>query len=196
MSVFGNITTSVDVEGAMEAHVVKWITTYLREVERQKGLKVGLLPSPRSYQKRNELQRWPEDQMPAIVIVAPGTAGTPKRKGDGTYDANWVCGVAAVVSSTDKESTRTMASYYTAAIRAAVLQHRSIGGFARGVTYEDERFDDLPEVQGRSLVSGQVFFTVQVSAIVDSSQGPSQPSDDPAEWPDVETAQVTIQKED
>lgn len=182
-------------------HLGTWMPTYIAEVERQSSLDPRSLPAIRSFTTRNEFTKWPEDQLPAVVVVSPGAAGEGIRKeGDGRYRVRWVVGVAVVASARDQATTNRLAKLYIAAARAAILQHASLGGFAEGVEWEDERYNDLPPAQERTLSAAQDIFTVEVRDVLTAGSGPVDPVEDPYDvpeaWPSVEAVTITVNQEE
>jgi hypothetical protein len=199
MSQFGTIKTPDEVEQAMLNHLHTWLPTYLAEIERQKGITAGSLQAPRSYVTRNEFTKWPEDQLPALVVVNFGTAGDPKREGGGEYRVPWTLGVGAVLGARDKPFTHRLTRLYGSAIVAAILQHQSLGEYAESTHWDQMSFNDINERQGRTLASIQSIYTVSVRETINALEGPIQPvvppTTDPGDWPEVEEVQITIQEE-
>ena len=177
--IFGPILDKTDVENAMEEHLRLWLPTYLAELERQKGYEPETIRTPVAWLRSNDFSKWPEDHTPAILIISPGLVGDPTREGSSVWSAPYGVGVAAVVSSIDRDSTRKLAGFYGAAIRAAVLQHPSLGNFARDTNWVDERFDDVPQEDERSLASAQEVFRVDVFGVTAGRTGPKTPPEDP-----------------
>jgi hypothetical protein len=184
-NIFRQIITRQDVEQAALDTLQIWIDTYLAEVERQKGITVRSLPRPRSWTRRNEFERWPEDQIPAIIVVSPGLSDPPMGTGNGAFRADWDLGIAVVAEGQQTNSTRDLVGYYTAAIRALIIQRPSLGGFAMGVIWTGERYDDISDTEiGRTMASGQVLFQVTVEGIVSTKAGPVTPDTPPVDPPD------------
>lgn len=188
-TIFKQIITRQDVELQVIDTLKDWFDTYLAEVERQNALDVRQLPRPRSYSRRNEFERWPEDQIPAVIVISPGLVEPPVANGSGEFRGYWGVGVAVIAEGQDTDNTRDLVGYYTAAIRALILQRPSLGGFAMGVTWEGEHYDDISDVEmGRTLASGQVVFQVEVEGIVSTKAGPVTPDTPPVDPPPVSPA--------
>lgn len=201
MTLFKPIITRQDVEHAALNTLKPWFDTYLAEVERQKGLIVRQLPRPRSYMRRNEFDKWPEEQLPSIIVISPGIVGRPTASGSGMFTADWGLGVAVIAEGRDNDNTRDLVGYYTAAIRALILQRPSLNGFAKGVVWEDERYDDISDFDaGRTMASGQVVFQVEVEDVVSTRAGPVTPDTPPVDpppvspdWPIADTVTADVQ---
>jgi hypothetical protein len=139
MNIYGRIVTRSDVRDATIDHLQLWTPSYIGEVAVQRGKNRCDLPGFRSWRfSTDDVETWPADQLPACVVVCPGLADTPDRQGNGIYDSEFAVGVGAVVSARDQESTDEIVSIYTAGVRAALLQHPSLGGFASGMRWIDE----------------------------------------------------------
>lgn len=200
VEVFGEIKTGAHVEAALISTIEEWIETYLAEVERQASIEARKLPAPRSYSTVNEFRKWPEEQIPAVVVVSPGLATSGIMvEGNGQVNATFLAGIAVVVSAKDKASTNMLAKSYAAAIRTLILQHPSLGGFSRGVTLLDESYNDGPPEDERTLGAAQVQFEVEVPDVSWSKGGLTAPPDDPYDpdptFPTVDETDVTINKE-
>jgi hypothetical protein len=174
-SAIGPIVSAFDVEAAALATLKKWSSHYLAECEAQHGRVRGSLPRVRSYTTANSFDKWPEDQLPCVLLVSPGTAQPPEVEGNGRYRAFFSLGIAAIVSTRDMVETEEVAKLYVAALRTCLVQQRSLGGFAAGVEWLDETYDDLPSDDARSLGAGQAIFTIEVSDISRRYAGPKEP---------------------
>lgn len=176
----GPLMTGRDVELATLTFLKRWAGTYLAECERQRGYAPGALPRIRAWTTSPDFEKWPEDQLPCVLLVSPGLAETPLMDGSGHYRVKFSLGVAVIVSTASMDETAALAKLYVAAMRAAILQHQSLEGFAFGIEWLDENYDDLPSIDGRSLGAGQAIFAVQVDAFSRRWNGPVTPTEPPA----------------
>ena len=185
MSVYGAITHGGLVEKAARDLLKPWMPAYLAEIERQLDRTPGSLPKPRSWTNMIDVDRWPEDQLPCVVLICPGTYSEPISEGDGEHRVTWELRVATVVSGKPDARERMLdnAKIYAAAVRTCVLQHPSLGGFAQGVSWLGEAYDDIPIDRSRTLASGEVAFAVQVDDVASAFDGPAEPPEDPLEDP-------------
>lgn len=203
-SQFGPIITRLDVEAAVVAHLQAWSLTYIAEVERQQELDAESLPPIRNYTTVGSgIEKWPEDQLPMLLIMSTGLAEPPKREGRGLYRASWNCGIAAITAgggADPADSAKRTAGYYQGAVRAAMLQHPSLGGFAAGVTWVDERYDELPVEQSRSMAAASGFFRIEVEGVADSTGGvatvPDNPYDSPPDLPTADELELEVNPTD
>jgi hypothetical protein len=198
-SVFGTIISAGAVERAVADSLREWISTYIGEIERIEGYDPGSIERPLDVISTSDFEKWPEDQLPVVLVLNAGLAGQPIRRGDGVHEATWLVALAPVVSDVNAADTRTLALAYAAAIRAAILQHKSLGGFAAGLTWRDENYTDLPFADTRSLMAGRVVFEVTVEGVVRDSGGPPaplpDPSDDPGDWPTTSEVETIVEPE-
>ena len=180
-SIFGPIVTGADVERAALDTLKLWTPEYLAWVERATGREVGSLPRPRSWVASISIDRWPEEQLPSVLLLSTGLAEEPARDGRGVYRAKFALGLAVVVSARDRRETDDLAKLYTAALRAALLHNQTLGGLAEAVEWVDERYDALPgdRQRRRQLAAGQAVFRVEVHDVVAVKAGPSAPRQDP-----------------
>jgi hypothetical protein len=177
-STIGPIVSARDVEAAALATLKKWSSTYLGEAEDQHGRDRGALPRLRSYTTTNSFDKWPEDQLPCALLVCPGLAEPPKAEGNGHYRAVFAVGLAVIVSARTEVETEALAKLYVAALRTCLIQQPSLGGFAAGLDWLDESYDDLPSEDLRSLGAGQAIFAVHVNDLSRRYSGPPHPTAD------------------
>jgi hypothetical protein len=180
-SVFGNITVASDVEYAVRDLLQKWFPTYLREVERQTGWEGEELPSPRNYTNRNEFDALPGEELPKVVVISPGLLEEPTHpEGGGYYRAVWHLGIGVATAAQTEEEADRKVKMYGAAARAILVQNQSVDGFAIGVHWEEEKYDDLPiEDQHANYKAANIFFGIEVENAVNRWMGPDRPDESP-----------------
>ena len=198
MNLYGAVVTARDVREAVIANLKDWSPAYVGEVSVQSGrLRCGdgALPAFRSYGTATSFSTFPEDQLPACIVVVPGLAETPVRQGDGTYLAEWSVGVGVVVSGKDRESTDDLVRLYSAAVRMAMIQKPSMGGFAVGSRWIDENYDELAYDDSRTVAAGIVSLGIEVDAVMNAYGGPKVPPEDacvdPGEYGIVQATPLT-----
>lgn len=196
------------IERAVTAHLRRWYPDYLREAERQEAVRAdgvtvlepGDLQLPRSWRPAAEVDKWPEDQLPAIIFGSPGLADSgPRRDGQGNHEGPWVFSVTAVASGNDDASTRWLVGVYTLALRLLFMQQPIIEGLSvEGCTYADEAYDALPFRRSRSLMGGTVVYELVLKDLGSASSGPLAPAEnpipDPGPWPEVENTQLDLDR--
>lgn len=211
MTVFGRIVTDDQVEDAALATLSKWLPTYMSEVERQVGLDAGFYERPPagSYTVRSRFDKWPEEMLPLVIVIATGVADDPAAEGRGKFRAEFEIGVACVVSSVDIPSSRRYANRMGAAVRAALVQHQSldqaIEGSVRGVDWLGERNNELPQPEPgeRTIWANRQLFNVEVGDVLTKAAGPIAPDplpDPTTPWPDdptvdtIDDVDITLEK--
>lgn len=195
-TVFGPIVTGADVRVAVRETVRLWSRDYLSEIARHSGRATGDLPSFRTYASALDMEKFAEDQLPACIIVAPGLLDAPERKSK-QYRAQWGVGVGVVVSGQDRDNTFELCELYTAAVRALIVQHPSLGDFAEGVSWVGERYDELGTDDLRTIAAGTVQLSVDVANVVDPTTGltaPQDPTGDPGDWGVVQEVVIDTQQ--
>lgn len=198
MSIFGQIFTPHILEERIKTLLGEWMPTYLQEVELQSlgPSERGKLEIPKSIVSRNEFSKFPEDQLPMLVVINAGVADDPIRDGESIYGAWWAIGIGIIVSAKDEESTARACGIYSAAVRGVMIQKG--GTVSQGVEWADETYDDVPtdDDQSRTLRAARLIFRVYIDDVVQSWGGPAEPAEpDPdvqpgSEWPTADTVEV------
>lgn len=176
--VFGSFVTGADVESAVRSTLTLWMPAYTFEVARQKST---TLPPIRVYGQSLATLPTGEvaDELPAVIVVAPGLNGDPVERGDGAVDATWAVGVGVVVSAQTSDMAQTLAKLYGAAIRGLLVQKGSLGGFATGTSWTDEETTPYGYDTVKAVAQCILMFEVQVPAVVNRFGGPAVPPPDP-----------------
>jgi hypothetical protein len=200
LSIFGPVVSGADVESWCVETLRKWSSTYLTELENRSGRKPGSLQRVRAFVTVPTFDKWPEDQLPALLVISVGLSERPKKSGDGTYDARWRMTLGVICSARTQAEAHELAMDYTAWHRELLLNRQSLEGRAAGVDFIDEKYDTLPFDDTRSLGAGEVTFTVEVHDVASAYAGPITPAD-PLEpdttpwphWPTVKTTDVEVE---
>ena len=191
---FGRILTGRHVEQRVLDRCKQWSPTYLAELGRQTGREPDALPQVRAWTLANDLEKWPEDQLPAVLIISTGLIDEPTKEGRGIWRSKWALGIACIVSAARPDETSDLARTYAAAMRTLLLQHPPEGCF--GITWRDESYDDIAQIDGRSISCGQVVFDVEYSEVVSAYRGPVTPPDPPHEYEEfiVQTVETEVDR--
>jgi hypothetical protein len=215
-SVFGPIVSAFEVEHALAACIRVWIRDYLAECERQRGLEPEGLPQFRSIVAAAQPEKWPEDQLPALLIASPGLADTTSRRGievhgDGGYVFRWRVDCVAEISARGNREAMRLARLYAATVRALVVQQtlrtsRLIDEALpslRRIDLTGERYDLRDWTVDRTRCAGSVSFVVEVADVLTRGLGPREPFFPPTDpdvtppemvMPNVERARVDVTK--
>lgn len=199
-SIFGPIVTGHDVEQWVLDLLKRWSSTYLAELERTHGYEACVLPRVRGWSYGTTFDKWPEDQVPGVLVICPGLVPPPERDGAGRYRARWNVQVGCLCSARTQAESHELAQLYVAAHKLIVAQHPSLEGHAAGNAWVDETYGPLDYDDTRSLYAGYASFAIEVDDVLTSFGGPVTPSDplsDPCvpwePWPLVETHDETIE---
>lgn len=186
LDTFGRIIDDGDVEQAVMGVLKTWMNTYLATVERQHGLEAGSTIRPRSWIHRTELEKWPEEQIPAVIVICTGLDDRPVKDGRFKYRVPWLVGVAVVCEAGGPDpqtATRQQAYRYAAAVRAMLVQKQgldgALGGTVRGVEWIDGRNNELPPEDQRTIYASRQVFRVEVDDVLTEGAGPLEPDPPP-----------------
>lgn len=177
-----------------------WASTYLADAERQEGVAAGTLERPRDYERIVTLSKWPEVQVPAVLVIVSGVLEEPSRRGNGELLGVWDVGVFGLVHGRSADDGDLAESIYGAAIRQMMLnQTADLAGITvAGVRQVTESYDDLPVRRGRSVRGALLGFALTVrhhaSAGNRLASPPVPPIGDPGPYPTADTVTVTLEK--
>lgn len=190
----GTLTHPAMLERWMMALLNGQMPAYLAEVAAQNDIN-GAIRQPRTIKAAGGLEKWPEDQLPALIVVSPGLRQEPTGPKDGWIAATWILSVAAVVSAATQIDARYLASLYGAAIRGAVMQNRTLGSGRQDVRAEwaNEDLDEIAPEDNRTLTAALEIFNVHVSRAVCQTCGPAEPPEGP--WL-IDTVIIDIDKKE
>jgi hypothetical protein len=208
-TIFDPIVTGYDVEGWVMDLLKTWFPTYLSEVERQHGAPAGTWKRPVAWVSSASFDKWPEDQLPAVLVVSHGLAEKPLAEGlAGAYRARWEVILGCIVSARTQRESHTMAMLYIGALRALLVQRPGLDlpldqmPRPRGVVWNDEDYTVLEYDATRSLAAGAAGFTVEIEGVTSWKAGPTTPDQpidpDTDPWPPwavVETVEVELEHE-
>lgn len=199
-NIYGEIWSKQAVEKRLIASIDDWITYYLGEQERIDGWEANAIERPRGVIRMTDLAKWPEDQIP-LIVVSCGTA-LPAKHENGRWQATFPMTVGIIVSDLSRESSRDLADSYAAAVRGAVLQHKRLKsvaypeGIDGSVEWSAESDNPLATSDSSTLAASAVSFAVTINNAVTTAAGPrtipTEPPDvDPGDWPVVKPGQPT-----
>lgn len=176
--VFGNIFDADQLEQAVLAMLKERYQTWLDEVAQQRGRARGAYKTARTWTTVNDFASWDAVPLPCVLIISPGMVDEPRRNGDGTYTARWYVATAVIVSAKDVASTRKLAMRYGAALRACMLQNKTLNGAldgkARVVDWISEDYDDIDTDDSKTLATAKNIFTIEVDDVVNTHRGPTE----------------------
>ena len=200
---FGNFFTSIEFDAAVTEFVGKWIDTHLSEVELALGYDRRTVDRPKSYNVAVNINNWPLEVMPGILVVSGGFVDPPTRDG-GQYNGWWEWVLAAVLEARDYDSVKLKVGIYQAALRLMFMQHPDLDGAVADTVWLSEPTDYAP-VEGRNRTRGVAAFQFRsyIEGVVDASVGvqspdPADPLPDPStphdDLPVVDTVGITMSR--
>lgn len=196
-SVFSNILVASQIEEAAIVTLHKWFPTYLREIERQIGIDKDTLRNPHNYTNRNSFDTLPGEELPKVVVIAPGTVGTPDKQGNSQYRALWSLGVGVATAAKDEILANMYVKCYGAAVRAIIEQNARLESdlAIAEIHWVSETYPDLPITDQLQLYkAANVEFVVDIDNVVTRWAGPSEPTEQPEYTGIVEKVIVQLNK--
>ena len=195
--VFGRMLSASQIEEAVVAAMKKWYPTYLREQENQMELPEFTLPIPQNYSDRNKFDMEAPEELPKIVVIAPGTVGAPRKGGGGIYSAVWRLGVGIAIGADNEVDANRLVKAFGAATRGLMMQSSELGPLgAIDIEWTDELYEDLPVPNAVQLVkAASLYFNIDFHDVITRGHGPLVPDSQPYTIPEFETADVTLEQE-
>lgn len=194
--VFDVMLAASQIEDTARTSLKKWFPTYLREVERQLELPKSTLAPPQNYSERNSFDMEAPEKLPKIVVIAPGLAKAPTKRGNWKYNATWRLGIGIAVGARTEETANLYVKSYSAAIRGIMLQNSGMGDIGGlDIAWTDESYDDIPVNLPNQLVkAASIYFEVEIANVATRGHGPKIPDLGDYEYGQVQTADVTVEK--
>lgn len=191
---FGRIRHAGEPEEAVRATLVKWLHTFLNEVERQHDIDAGTLARPREYTRTTEPRQLNSANLPVVAIEGTGPLGNPMVDSKQVIAAEYGVSVTVYAKGRDRDDALDNARIIGAAIRAALTSEQgcTLEGAATDVRWIDEDFAVLEATRERTMAGTEEVFGVLLDDVMTYGRGPDQPDPDPdphAEYPDPYTAE-------
>jgi hypothetical protein len=203
-SAFGPLVSAADLEDHVQAVLERWLPSYIYEVERHTGTQPGTLPLPRQIVRSSEIEKFPEDQLPCLMLGSPGLIDPPEPDGAGYYTATWQILLGIEIVAGPNRRALELARHYTLALRACAVQQQQDPGVDTGVQivrvdWRDERYDQLDSIDDRTVCVGRVELAVTAANVTQRGLGPLDPiiapqpplPESPA-WPPAQTVTSTV----
>lgn len=196
-TLLGPFVTSADIRAAFLDHLRLWQATYLAEAERAGGREARSLPLIRGWELPDEISKWPETQLPALVVFVGDSSAAPRVEGDGTVTVRRSVEVTAVCAARGDAESRDFASIYAFSAAAAVMQNPSIGGIAESTEWVRVGTQTLSTDKQRTLAAEGNVFDVTFSAVMNRHAGFAAPPEDPYDvpaFPTIDETHVEVSK--
>lgn len=182
---FGPLQGQHSVEEACVATVEKWMVTYIREVERQNGVKAGVIEPPATIYGAVDVSEWDDQHMPCAIVAVDPPEGPPVKTASEGYTVGYRVTFAVVSQSSGRsedavDTARHLASLYAIALMGAVSQQLADDhpGLVDDVRMVAAPYPMLQDPDERLIYTGQVSFDVFVSPLVKDTIGPNDPIPD------------------
>lgn len=200
VDLFGRILDGALVEEAVKTVVQRWMPTYLREFEEQRDIPPNRLLDFRGWEVAEDVARWPETQLPALLLACDGLSGPPVKEGDGTHTGRFALELAVVVAADTENNARRLAKFYAAVVRTILLQkggmrNTPLQGLSRGTGWTSETYGVRDLDDRRTLAGAICEGWLEVEELANAKAGPAEvlPPHDP-DWP-VGVDEVVIEVE-
>lgn len=207
MSTFKPFISADDIERAVRDHVKAWWHEYMAEYERQHALTPRFYAEPRAYEVTSEFTYWAEDYLPHILVLSPGLADEPVKRGSGPMEAMWAVGVICTVGGATRPIIRNNMHAHAAVVRALMVQLPQVSSkdFILSSRWVDETYRDIAAEDSKTLGSSTIHFAITAQPL-DPGGKPPQPTprsdpyanagpDRPVVGAGKATAEITVVKE-
>lgn len=167
----------------------RWTPDYLAQLEREDP-ELGRLPAIKSWRIVGDRQRAGDLPLPGVLVISSGLAAPPRQDGDGNYSGSFALAFMVVIGQTGAGRAGTalanpqaranyLARAYCAALSAALLKDPSLGDFAAGVEFVDERYDELAPSGKEQVAAAASAYRIDVDDFRGLGRGPLEPTPDP-----------------
>lgn len=195
--VFGVTVTPPMVERAVIATLKLWLPTYLRHLEKVEGFKAKALPDVKSWRAADTMEeRFPEQQIPAVQVMLTNDVKlvTEAETGHAVFGGT----VDVLVESSEPEPVRRLASIYAWAIGLCLDQKSGLDGSVPidGFGWASHNVPALGRPSNRWLALGSVDVAFAVKDAFNPLAGPTEPSDEPPNWPVATKGRLILDPED
>ncbi len=151
-----------------------WLPAYIKDFNRQFGGDI-LTVETESFRPFDD-RSWGADTDVQIDVIVPGTTGKPYMTNDGDLISCWKVEINAnVYAGSDWQETLSLCYAYGAAVRACIMQHRDLSGFAQTTMWTGEAYFKGKTTGDRYVGMATVSFDVTISNTVNTFAGPPAP---------------------
>lgn len=193
--VFGNIFVPATIERATKELLITWYPTFIKQICTELGEDIIKAPSESAYTARNKYEELQVEELPKVVIIAPGIIGSPKMGGDRIISATWRIGVGVATAATDEETAKLHCDILGSAAREVMIK-KGGGALGGSIHFLDEQYVDLPiSNQLATFRAASLSFSVDIRNVSTKRGGPMVPDADPYSYPLVETVIIDKEKE-
>jgi hypothetical protein len=171
--VYGPVYGGHSIQEAFYNTLQKWLPTYIAEFNRKIGSNV--LVEPFEYRHRPDYRTLPRNASAAILVSVPGTSSMPQVYQDAVR-ADWHVEVMVFVYGTkDWQETEALTQAYTTAVRMAIMQNKSLDGFATTTFWVAEAYMEGEHSSTRTTGLGRLTFDVTLGNVMNINAGLPDP---------------------
>lgn len=154
---------------------------YLDEAAYQDGGEHNLprprVERPRSWERHDDIDGLPDDQLPRIIVINQGTIRRPDRDGQGVYSAPWLVTVAAVAyDPVHQVAKRTIGAYFASIVGLMTQQAPLSDPLIRDITWTGAATPSLGasgmDRQQRLLAAVRLDFEITIDRVTSDHDGP------------------------
>ncbi len=193
--VYGPLRHEGEIEDAVLATLQTWLPHYLERVAEYYDW--DPIDEPYSWVVVSEYDRFPDEALPAIIVMVPRTSEVPDNKGNGKWDADYALTVFAEVAAPDGASARRLSQLYGAAVLGSLMHNRKL---AEGIAITEwlggnNGTLEIDEASRRTRCGHEHFFKVRMRDVVDAMSGPATstpPSPAPTQLPEITDVDVSV----
>ena len=191
---FGAVYGGHSVQEAFYTTLQTWFPTYIAEFNRAIG--TDALTVPFEYRHRPDYRTLPRNAKAAVLVTVPGTAGQPEIYQSNVRAHFHVDVMVYLYGTTDWQETEALTQAYAACIRTCIVQNRGLGGLAESTIWMGEEYLEGEHSSGRTTGVAHIRFLVTIANAMNIYGGvPSPSTAAPAALPEVETYNITVEKE-
>jgi hypothetical protein len=164
----------------------RWLPGYLTIACELNGVEEGIEAITSWGLQDEDDDKWPEQGLPALVVVAGRTIGEPKKHSKGMYRAVWPISIGVAIAASNGVLARKYAQVYGAAIRGVILQGRSQGEEGQTAEWLGDEPGIIAVEQRRTIASNANAFAITKDDVVSWRMGSgSDKPPIPDTWPEV-----------
>lgn len=179
-AVFGPFFTSATLREKLLKHLKDdWQETYLAMAERVTGREPRSLPKFKGWETPYDLTKWPETQLPALLVVVRDSPVSPVREGDGSYRVKRLAEITCVCDANTEQNARDLASLYATGTAMAMVQAPSVGGIAENSRWVTVGTRVLAIEENRSIAAEGNVFEIEIANVLNARAGMAEPPADP-----------------
>lgn len=202
--IFGPVEPDSVIENLLLDQLKLWLPTYLKLLERRLELSFAIKPPTSWGIPEARFEKWPEQMTPHVAVVSGGIEGKPVEhsgpEGRREYHAIYTFETTVVVSASTPKAVEKLAKLYIAAVELVLNKH-PVGDPVEEIEWRGHS----PETYSgsddkRSMVAMTARWGVLAAGVMNRWPGLDEPledpSDPPADWPLIETAELTVEPRD